>query len=252
MLTKVHIVKTMVFPVVMYRCESWTIRKAECRRIEAFKLWCCRRLLRVPWKARRSNQSILRETNPEYSLEGLMLKASLILWPHDAKSQLIGKDPDAGKDWRKKKKRATEDEKVGWHHWCNGHELEQTPGDGEGQGNLLCCCPWSGEELDTAWRLNNCHLPLICLKQTSSFLWTSVSLSLRLGSKISQTHGVCENQITYSMNTISIKPDQQLVPRKYREVCNYLHQNIFLLSLYTQYHTHTHKNSFLQVSKSLL
>jgi len=88
----------MVFPVVMYRCESWTIRKAECRRIEAFKLWCCRRLLRVPWKARRSNQSILRETNPEYSLEGLMLKAPLILWPHDAKSQLIGKDPDAGKD----------------------------------------------------------------------------------------------------------------------------------------------------------
>ena len=75
--TKVHIVKAMVFPVVMYRCESWTIKKAEHQRIDAFKLWCWRRLLRVPWTARRSNQSILKETNPEYSLEGLMLKLKL-------------------------------------------------------------------------------------------------------------------------------------------------------------------------------
>ena len=72
--TKVHIVKAMIFPVVMYRCESWTIKKAERQRIDAFKLWCWRRLLRVPWTARRSNQSILKEINPEYSLEGLMLK----------------------------------------------------------------------------------------------------------------------------------------------------------------------------------
>ena len=72
--TKVHLVKAMVFPVVMYGCESWTIKKAECRRIDAFELWCWRRLLRVPWTARRSNQSILKEINPEYSLEGLMLK----------------------------------------------------------------------------------------------------------------------------------------------------------------------------------
>ena len=71
---KVHIVKAMIFPVVMYRCESWTIKKAERQRIDAFKLWCWRRLLRVPWTARRSNQSILKEINPEYSLEGLMLK----------------------------------------------------------------------------------------------------------------------------------------------------------------------------------
>ena len=70
--TKVHIVKAMVFPVVMYGCESWTIKKAECRRIDAFELWCWRRLLRVPWTARRSNQSILKEISPEYSLEGLM------------------------------------------------------------------------------------------------------------------------------------------------------------------------------------
>ena len=75
--TKVHLVKAMVFPVVMYGCESWTIKKAECQRIDAFKLWCWRRLLRVPWTARRSNQSILKEISPEYSLEGLMLKLKL-------------------------------------------------------------------------------------------------------------------------------------------------------------------------------
>ena len=77
LLTKVHIVKAVVFPTVMYACESWTIKKAECQRIDAFKLWCWRRLLRVPWTARRSNQSILKEINPEYSLEGLMLKLKL-------------------------------------------------------------------------------------------------------------------------------------------------------------------------------
>ena len=80
--TRVHIVKAVVFPVVMYRCESCTIKKAECQRIDAFELWCWRRLLRVPWTARRSNQSILKEINPEYSLEGLMLKQNLQLFGH--------------------------------------------------------------------------------------------------------------------------------------------------------------------------
>ena len=82
LLTEVHIVKAMVFPIVMYRCESWTIKKAECRRIDAFKLWCWRRLLRAPWTARRSNQSILKQINPEYSLEGLMLKLKLQYFGH--------------------------------------------------------------------------------------------------------------------------------------------------------------------------
>jgi len=86
----------MVFPVVMYRCESWTLKKAECQRIDAFKLWCWRRLLRVLWTARKSNQSFLKEINPEYSLEGLRLK--LQCFGADEKSRLIGKDPDAGKD----------------------------------------------------------------------------------------------------------------------------------------------------------
>ena len=93
LLTKICIVKTMVFPVVMYGCESWTIKRAEHRRIYAFELWCWRRLFRVPWTARRSDQSILKEIGLEYSLEGLMLKLKFKYF--DVKSQLIGKDPDA-------------------------------------------------------------------------------------------------------------------------------------------------------------
>ena len=80
--TNVHLIKTMVFPVVMYGCESWDIKKAECRRIDAFELWCWRRLLRVPWTMRRSNRSILKEISPEYSLEGLMLKLKLQYFGH--------------------------------------------------------------------------------------------------------------------------------------------------------------------------
>ena len=120
--TKVHLVKAIVFPVVMYGCESWTIKKAESGRIDDFELWCWRRLLRVPWTARRSNLSILKEISPEYSLEGLMLKLKLQYFGH-----LMGKnwkDPDAGKDWRQEEKGTTKDETVGWHHWLNGHEFE--------------------------------------------------------------------------------------------------------------------------------
>ena len=95
--TKVRLVKPMVFPVVMYGCENWTIKKAERQRIDAFELWCWRRLLRVLWTARRSNQSILKEISPEYSLEGLKLKLQYF-WPPDVKNSLIRKDPDAEKD----------------------------------------------------------------------------------------------------------------------------------------------------------
>ena len=118
--TKIRLVKAMVFPVVMYGYESWTIKKAEHRRIDAFELWCWRRLLRVPWTARRSNQSILKEISPEYSLEGLILTLSF----SNVKTWLIWKDPDAGKDWRWEEKGTTEDEMVGWHHRLNGHEFE--------------------------------------------------------------------------------------------------------------------------------
>ena len=118
----------------MYERESWTI-KAEHRRIDAFKLWCWKRLLRVPWTARRSNQSILKEINFEYSLQGLMLKLQYF---GNLMQELTGKDPDAGKDWRQEKG-VTEDETDGWHHQLSGHKFEQTPGDGEGQGGLVSC-----------------------------------------------------------------------------------------------------------------
>ena len=147
---KVHLVKAMVFPVVMYECESWTTKKAEHRRIDAFELWCWRRLLSIPWTARRSNQSILKEISPRCSLEGLMLKLKLpILWPPDAKSRLIWKDPDAGKDWGQEEKGMTEDEMVGWHHWHNGHGFGWTPGIGNGQGGLVCCDSWDRKECAT-------------------------------------------------------------------------------------------------------
>ena len=153
--TKVHLVKAMVSPVVMYGCESWTIKKAEHWRIDAFELWCWRRLLRVPWTARRSNQSILKEISPEYSLEGLMLKLKLrYLWPPDVKNWLTEKDSDAGKDWRQEQKGMTEDEMVVCHHWLNGHEFEQAPGVGHGQGSLVCCRPWGNKELNTTEWLN--------------------------------------------------------------------------------------------------
>ena len=96
--TKVRLVKSMVFPVVMYGCESRTIKKAECRRIDAFELWCLRKLLRVPWTTRRFNQSILKEISPGFIGRTDVEAATPILWPPDAKSQLIKKDPDAGKD----------------------------------------------------------------------------------------------------------------------------------------------------------
>ena len=123
--TKVRLVEAVVFPVVMYGCKSWTINKAEHWRDDALELWCWKRLLRVPWTARRFNQSILKEISPEYSLKGLMLKLKLpTLWPLDVKNWLIWKDPEAGKDWRWKEKGTKEDEMVGWHHWLNGHEFE--------------------------------------------------------------------------------------------------------------------------------
>ena len=112
------------FPVVMYGCESWTVKKAEPWKIDAFELWCWRRLSRVLWSARRSTHSILKEISPGCSSEGLMLKLKLQYFGHHAKSWLIRKDPDSGRDWRQEEKGTTEDEVVGWHHRLDGHEFE--------------------------------------------------------------------------------------------------------------------------------
>ena len=142
----------MVFPVVMYGCESWTVKKAEHQRIDAFELWCWR----IPWTARRSNQSILKEISPGISLEGMMLKLNEtpVLWPPHVKSWLIGIDSDAGRDCEQEEKETTEDEMAGWHHWLNGCKYEWAPGVGDGQGGLACCNLWGCKESDTTERLN--------------------------------------------------------------------------------------------------
>ena len=157
--TKFHLVKAMFFLIVMYECESWTIKKAKCWRIDAFELWCWRRLLRAPWTARRSNQSILKEISPGCSLEGLMLKLKLQYFSHqNVKNWLIGKDPDYGKDWRQEEKGTTENEIAGLHHRLDGHEFEQAAGVGDGQQSLACCSPWGHKESDTAEWLNSTEL----------------------------------------------------------------------------------------------
>jgi len=132
----------MVFPVVMYGCESWTVKKAECRRIDAFELWCWRRLLRVPWTARDPTSPFWRRS-----------AETPVLWPPHAKSWLIGKDSDAGRDWGQEEKGMTEDEMAGWRHWLDGRESEWTPGVGDGQGGLACCDSWGCKESDTTEQL---------------------------------------------------------------------------------------------------
>ena len=119
--TKVHLVKAMVFPVVMYGLESWTVKKAEHRRIYAFELWCWRRLLRVPWTARRSNQSILKEISSGGFIGRTNVEAETpVLWPPHVKSWLTGKDPDDGRDRGQEEKGTIEDEMAGWHHRLDG------------------------------------------------------------------------------------------------------------------------------------
>ena len=122
--TKVRLVKAMVFPVVMYGCESWTVKKAERRRIDAFELWCWKRLLRVPWTARRSNQFILKEISPGYSLEGMMLKLKLQYFAHLMRRVDSLEKRDAGRDWGQEEKGTTEDEMAGWYHRFDGRESE--------------------------------------------------------------------------------------------------------------------------------
>ena len=140
--SKVHLVKAMVFPVVMYRYESWIIKKAERRRTDAFKLWCQRRLLRV------LGHKDIKSVNPQGNQPWIFIgrtdgeAETPVLWPPDAKSQLNGKDSDAAKDWGQEEKGVRREKIVWWHHWLNGHKLEQTLGDREGQGSLACCSSW--------------------------------------------------------------------------------------------------------------
>ena len=139
--------------------ESQTIKKAECWRLDAFELWSWKRLLRVPWIARTSKQSILNQSWIFIARTDAEAKAP-ILWPPEVKSQLIGKDPDARKDWRQEEKGVTEDRMVGWHHQLNGPESEQTLADSEGHGSLACYSPCGHKESDTTEWLDNRFLNL--------------------------------------------------------------------------------------------
>ena len=173
--TKVHLVKTMVFPVVMYGCESWTIKKAERLSIDPFELWCWR-LLRVPWTARRSNQSILKEISPEYSLEGLMVKLKLQYFGHliqrtDSfeKTLMLGKIEGGRRRGRQRMR------------WLDSiidsmeHKSEQTLGVGDRQGGLVCCSPWGLKETDVT-ELNWDHVSTLL----RSFSLSSYSICLPL------------------------------------------------------------------------
>ena len=125
--TKIYLVKAMVFPVVMYGCMSWTVKKAEHQRIDAFELWCWRRLLRVPWTARRSNQSILKDISPGISLERMMLKLKLQYFGHFMQRvDLLEKTLMLGGIGGRRRKGTTEDEMAGWHHWLDGCESKWT------------------------------------------------------------------------------------------------------------------------------
>ena len=171
---KVHIIKAMVFPVVMYWCESWAMKKVEHRRIDAFELWCWRRLLSVPWAARRSNPSILKEISPGCSLVGLMLKLKFqyfghLMWRADflEKTLMLGKIEG-------RRRRLDENEMVGWHHWLDGLEFEQAPGVGDGQGSLACCNPWAHKEWETTELLNK----FIPFSNQSLFSYVCESISV--------------------------------------------------------------------------
>ena len=140
--TMVCIIKAMAFPGVVHRCNSWIIHKAECQRIDAFELWCWRRL-KSPLDSKENKPVNPKGNQPWIFIGRIDAEAEVpILWPPDAKSQLIGKDSDAEKDWGQEEKRPTEDEIVRGHHQLNGHDFEQTLGDTEGQGSLACFNPW--------------------------------------------------------------------------------------------------------------
>ena len=163
MLTKVRLVKAMVFPAVMYGCKCWTIKKAERQRIDAFELWCWRRLLTVPWTARRSNLDLHPDRDQSWVFTGrpdFKAETPILLSP-DAMSWLIWKDPDAGKDWGQEETWTTEDEMVGWHHQLDAQGFGWTPGVGDGQGGLVCCSSWGRKELDTTERLNWTELNIV-------------------------------------------------------------------------------------------
>ena len=147
--TKVCLVKAMVFPGVIYGCESWTKKKAEHQRIDAFELWCWRKLLRVPWTARRSNQSILKKISPE----NIHWKNWIWSWNSNTLATWCEELTHCKSPWCRRRRGWQKNEMAGWYHQLYGHEFEQVPGVGYGQGSLVCCSPWGHKESDTTEQL---------------------------------------------------------------------------------------------------
>ena len=172
-------------------------------------MWGWRRLLRIHWIAMRSNQSTLKKINPEYSLEGLMLKLQYFGYLMQGADSLE-KNPDARKDWRQKEKRVTENEMVGWHHWLNGHEFEEAPEVGDGQGSLACCSPQGLKESDMTEQLNQTELKGVQHQASLSF---TISLLL------AQTHD--------HLASDAIQPSHSLSPSSLLALNLYQHQGLF-------------------------
>ena len=169
---KVHLVKAVIFPVVIYGC--WKLDHKEDWVPKNLCFWAVvwEKTLESPLDSKEIKSVNLKGNKSWIFIIRIDAQAEVsALWPPDAKSQFIGKDPDAGKDWRQDRKGMTEDEMAGWHHWLNGQEFDLALGDGEGQGNLACCSPWGRKELDTTEWLNNDNNCSLKSKQASQILY---------------------------------------------------------------------------------
>ena len=179
--TKVHLVKAMVFPVVMYGCESWTIKKSW-----VLKNWCFWTVVLEKTLESPLDSKVIQPVHPKGNQSWIFIgrtdaeAETPILSPPDVKNRLIGKDLDAREDWRQEEKGPTEDETVEWHHWLNGHEFEQAPGVGDGQGSLVCCSP----KCRSRTRLSNWTE----LKPTREFELFLIPLAVNLTLFLTSTH----------------------------------------------------------------
>ena len=201
---KGHLVKAMVFPVVMYGCESWPMKKAERQRINASELGSWRRLLTAPWTTRRSNQSVNLNANQSWIVIGKTDAEAPILWLPDVKSWFIWKGPDVVKDWRQEEKVITEDEIFGWHHRLNGRESGWTLGVDDGQGGLACCDSWGRKESDMPERLRT---------QTNTYKLNTSVVSVQF------SHSVVSNSLRSHESQHARPPCPSSTPRVHPDLC---------------------------------
>ena len=227
--TKVHLVKAMLFLVVMYRCESWTIKKAEHQRIDAFELWCWRRLLRVPWTTKRSNQPILKEINPEYSLEGLVLELKrqnfgyLMLRANSLeKILMLGKIEGKRSEWQRMRC---------WYGITDARDMSSSPGDSGGQGNLVCCSPCS---LSQTWLSNWTTMWWVSPVLTPSEHHCHSSLQQVLAPALSTLLSCVCSLLQLSVSKDHLQTRTSLSPRTSRFLCSVLWTSVALFPLDSQ------------------